>query len=551
MKKLLIVILMLLGWVCNPALVHAAETFIVEGVVYERPSTSSLTCVVTGWDEETPIQSLHILGEVEGWEVAGVEAGAFQDITGIEYVTINEGVGYIGQNAFGRCTGLKCLILPEGLETIEEEAFAFCTGLTTVVIPSTVTDVQSHAFWQCTSVTDVYFLTDDVTQLTSEFEWWDGIYRDPPTEAGGMEFNTVENTTIHVPTGSLQDYIDSHKFDAWLQAMQEDDDTYPLWWIVNYGVAGREYTVDDALTAVYVDINGDLYAKDDNHWLTPDRIYDHEVDYMSQTGLMADQSNTYDQSNWVVLRGTSLPQGCYQIDGRTITGTLFDKRNPVIAVTSTTLQPGEPAQYQPNVYIAASLMGRTQVSEASGRTYAFVRPKPQEYARIEWAIYGDHDEFYVPAPDGETTNLAELKGGFVATYDLYDGFFDPDDLVINGCYPMTAIIANRLQIADNRLQTRASELTPYVDGGVTPWYDVHVLQLPESGSIVTGIASSEKQETTTVVGYYDLNGHYLGTIKPRTPGIYINQVAHPLQAPLKMGECSGAVIVHCTLCIVH
>ena len=47
---------------------HAAlERFVVEGVIYERPSQSSATLVVAGWDDESPIQSLHILGEVEGW----------------------------------------------------------------------------------------------------------------------------------------------------------------------------------------------------------------------------------------------------------------------------------------------------------------------------------------------------------------------------------------------------------------------------------------------------------------------------------------------------
>ena len=46
---------------------------------------------------------------------------------------------------------------------------------------------------------------------------------------------------------------------AWIPLVQ-DDNCYPLWWIVNYGVVGREYTVSDALAAVYVDKNGGLYA---------------------------------------------------------------------------------------------------------------------------------------------------------------------------------------------------------------------------------------------------------------------------------------------------
>ena len=57
-----------------------------------------------------------------------------------------------------------------------------------------------------------------------------------------MEFNTREHTVVHVPQGMLQDYEDSGKFEAWLP-LHEDDNCYPLWWIVNCGVVGREYTV--------------------------------------------------------------------------------------------------------------------------------------------------------------------------------------------------------------------------------------------------------------------------------------------------------------------
>ena len=118
-----------------------------------------------------------------------------------------------------------------------------------------------------------------------------------------MEFNESRlpghnpdgGTRIHVPNGLLEDYRDSGKFEAWL--LEEDSGIYPLWWIVNYGVVGRTYTVADQLTAVYTDVDYNLYVKDDNHWLTPDRRYADEVDYMRLTGLMSHKGNTYDQSN--------------------------------------------------------------------------------------------------------------------------------------------------------------------------------------------------------------------------------------------------------------
>ena len=121
-----------------------------------------------------------------------------------------------------------------------------------MVIPSTVTEIQAHAFSDCTGVTDVYFLMTEVDQL-GDFNWWDGVYEPGNEEHGGMEFNTNQHTVIHVPDGMLQDYVDSEKFVAWIPLVQ-DDNCYPLWWIVNYGVVGREYTVSDALAAIYLDV---------------------------------------------------------------------------------------------------------------------------------------------------------------------------------------------------------------------------------------------------------------------------------------------------------
>ncbi len=105
----------------------ATDRVVVDGVVYEWQSANNqYGYVATGWDEETPIQSLHIHGQVgDGFDVLGIAARAFEDNHDIVYVKIDEGVTYIGQNAFDRCTSLEVAVLPEGLTTIEEEAFAF------------------------------------------------------------------------------------------------------------------------------------------------------------------------------------------------------------------------------------------------------------------------------------------------------------------------------------------------------------------------------------------------------------------------------------------
>ena len=519
MKKLLLIALLS---VLTATVGHAAnDGLVVDGVVYEWYENSiahEYGYMAAGWDEKTPIQSLHIRGQVGEYQVFGIANGAFEDNEDIVYLTIDEGITSIGQNAFFRCSNIEVAILPEGLEIIEEEAFAFCTSLTTMVIPSTVTEIQAHAFSECTGVTDVYFLMED-SQLQDFEGWWDGIFRDA-SNVGGTEFNgsrlashNPENGThCHVPQGMLEAYQASGEFDEWL--LDEDSNCYPLSWIVNYGVVDREYTVKDALTAVYVDKNGGLYAKDDNHWLTPDRAYPGEIDYMKNTGLMDEhEGKRYDQSNWVVLTNVEDPDDFigYLINGETISGILKDKMNPVIEVSDgATLEIGDQGLYEKNVYIPASFMGRAQLSP-NGRVYALVQPKPQELIHVDWTIYCEDDEcFYLPEPDEDNgINTMELAGGIRPHYDLYEELPVPE-LVNCGIYDFVAI--NRRTIfSDNKnlLRSQETKYTPYTSGGVSDKFIVYPLELPADAPL-TGVVDVVIDFTQINKGWFTIDGRSLG-----------------------------------------
>ncbi len=544
---------------------HAANEIIVDGVVYEW-SPNDLGYIVTGWDKETPIQSLHIRGIVyndngDDFDVYGIANGAFNPdnyrdeeddeqslLPLFESVEIDDGITYIGENAFidcstikwvrtpstlqtiggyafWGCTSMEYAFLNEGLKTIGESAFFNCTSLTTMVIPSTVNDIQAQAFAQCTGVTDVYFLMD--SEQLDNFSWWDGRY-DPvsPSEPhGGMEFNTNQHTTIHVPEGMLQDYVDSDKFVAWLP-LQEDDGSYPLWWIVNFGVVGHKYTVSDELLGVYVDKKGGLYAKDDSHWLIPDKVCPGEIDYMKTTEF----GNHYDQSNWVVLTNVISPNTFknHIITGGTITGTLTSKKNPEIYVSATPeCDQTQNVDYVPNVYIPASFMGRTQFG-ANGKTYAFVQPKPQELIHVEWAIYNDDDGcFYQPAPNGQA-NTQELKGGFQVCYDLFKAEAeDRPELIPSYIYTFDAINrlitdeeANETKSKFGRLKDGETQYEPFTEGGLSDKFIVYPLYLTQD-PLPTGVPDIVDDFAQRNKVWYSIYGRFVGTTKPTVPGLYI------------------------------
>lgn len=539
----------------------ARDVIVVDGVEYTW-SASHLGYVATGWDEETPIQALHIHGIVDDLDVVGIADNAFNPdyypddddnsqslLPPFESVKIDEGVTFIGSNAFVDCTAIRWVrtpstlatigdgaflrcsameyaLLSEGLTTIGEEAFAFCTSLTMMVIPSTVTDIQAHAFSGCTGVTDVYFLMTDEDQLDN-FDWWDGVYASPGEDAhGGMEFNTNASTTVHVPEGTYDIYEDSGKLEAWL--FEEDDNCYPLWWIVNFGVEGRSYVVADDLTAVYVDKFGALYAKDDNHWLTPQRVLPDQINYVQSVGLM---THDYDQSNWVAIEGLTTMQivdlDSHVITGNTLAGTLTQKRNPVFTIAPG-CQPrsGEPALYQPNVYIPCSLMGHTQQSIAptdddtiEPPTFAFVTPKPQEYALLDRCIYNDDDgRFYISAPDADAgTNLHGLYGGFTVDYSLYQ-YNNLPELIHGGFYRFHAVC--RLTPTQQRSR-EPDDVTyePYALGGYSTTHTVFPLVLPDQ-PIVTALGNVTAQPHTPHQ-WHTIDGRYCGSSTPTATGIYV------------------------------
>ena len=87
---------------------------------------------------------------------------AFQG-SGVENITIPEGVQTIGNTVFRNCTSLKNVALPKTLTSIGENSFRGCTSLTSIVIPEKVTSIGAQAFNGDTGLKSVVILGDSVT----------------------------------------------------------------------------------------------------------------------------------------------------------------------------------------------------------------------------------------------------------------------------------------------------------------------------------------------------------------------------------------------------
>lgn len=70
----------------------------------------------------------------------------------IKYITIDDGVTYLGDSLFYDFNILENIKLPESLEQIGEYTFKNCTSLTNLILPDSITEIAGEAFSNCVSL---------------------------------------------------------------------------------------------------------------------------------------------------------------------------------------------------------------------------------------------------------------------------------------------------------------------------------------------------------------------------------------------------------------
>jgi hypothetical protein len=243
-----------------------------------------------------------------------------------------------------------------------------------------------------------------------------------------------------------------------------------------------------------------LFAKDLGKYKYPSLLIDDQDDFMGRVKAKdmyeekVHPAADYDQSNWVMLTGLNNPGDFvgYLIKGKSIKGTLVDKVNPTIAVTSTPEQ-GDQHRYEPNLYIMPSF---NEDYYAPTSNFFFVAPKVQEYAYITWACYNDADGNFYTMSDGNTSNLT---GGVKVNWDYYpDG--NPQDGYV---YEFDAIVRKVASTTNGAPLLKDGNQSTPVTGVLSDDYMVYPLRLYD---VPTAINSVEVAGKVVNVKYYNLMG---------------------------------------------
>lgn len=333
--------------------------------------------------------------------------------------------------------------------------------------------------------------------------------------------------------------------------------------IIRNGVVnGPVYTIEDDIVGVWFDENaetkievdgethtmyGALYCKDLNNFVTTPYVEkslqkDGEIDYILQRTSLMTGKNRYDQSNWVKLTLSTQYPGIDKMDAdeqkdllhsyegfvlpaESVRGQLVNNYNPEMRLALQALPESNTVNnysQDPNVFVTANFIGTQDCTEDPDEyghqvrnTYFMVTPKPQEYAKITWAVYGTDGNFHVPKRgsyafvDGkyEWMNEGDLNGYFPVKWDLQSN----PGLVANQAYSFRAIIrlADQEQAASTGGTTTlraAQDTVPYKPYSGTVKYVVSPIDL-KANSIITAVNDiNATTKTVRQVRYYNLAG---------------------------------------------
>lgn len=95
--------------------------------------------------------------ELDGYPVVSIGRSAFKELTAITAISFEEGsvIRNIDPFAFRGCTGLETVTLPDGLTAISDGLFYGCGSLRNVKIPDSVTEIGAAAFAECRSLENI------------------------------------------------------------------------------------------------------------------------------------------------------------------------------------------------------------------------------------------------------------------------------------------------------------------------------------------------------------------------------------------------------------
>ncbi len=190
--------------------------FSVGGVTYVPNPTDKLcdviNCTYDSYNSSVAIDSTVIYHGI-ALKVNEIMPYAFYKNIHMNEITIDNGVGSIGEKAFYQCENISSITIGNGAEKIEAEAFYECKKLTNVTIGNGLKNINSKAFYGCGALKSfkvgrsLESIGDNAFFGCSAIEQFVCHAKQPPL-CGEMAIYDIDkwNCTLKVPSKAVDRY---------------------------------------------------------------------------------------------------------------------------------------------------------------------------------------------------------------------------------------------------------------------------------------------------------------------------------------------------------
>ena len=245
MKKLIVTLMIVVSFAMQALAYDFQSGNLLYSIIWMDPPQVSVDGHIDG---QAAQGELVIPGAIthEGttYSVSEIKEGAFYYYTGLDHLTIEEGIEIIGTSAFERCSGLtgdlvipssvneirfkafylcsglESLTFEEGVEFIGRSAFNECSGLTgDLVIPNTVYEIGIDAFYNCHGFTGNLIIPESVVMINwGAFEGCSGFTGDlvipnSVEDIGPLAFSGCSGFDGKLTIGNSVRVIEGHAFE--------------------------------------------------------------------------------------------------------------------------------------------------------------------------------------------------------------------------------------------------------------------------------------------------------------------------------------------------
>ncbi len=144
---------------------YGSDEDIVQNGIKYRLNNKNMTAQVCANNYQGDVVILQTVSyKGKTYQVTSLASQCFKDCTGLEHVTLPDGIISMGAHCFENCSSLMGVYLPYTITSLGECCFKGCSSLTMISLPEGITSLEGSSFRDCINLKSVS-IPQNVTSL--------------------------------------------------------------------------------------------------------------------------------------------------------------------------------------------------------------------------------------------------------------------------------------------------------------------------------------------------------------------------------------------------